>query len=195
MSKENSKVLPVDENTIEKKDNKNTIEKNTIKKNPIEKISIKISNIKEPQMSELPIEEMNDPVIKNAITKVNSLALEIKEKSQPLNSKKIKITHEMIELAYSKLKVIIKDKPTVENITILVAYAMQISNGLLDTSKTYKVELALAILRKLVDEEIDDIQTRVMLHMLIETAIPSLMNSISGLPGLFSRICKKLKCC
>lgn len=178
---EDSKVSPVEIKQVE------IIE--------LDEVPPTVGDLKEPQTQEPSTEEMNDPVIKNAITKVNSLALEIKEKSQPLNSKKIKITHEMIELAYSKLKVIIKDKPTVENITILVAYAMQISNGLLDTSKTYKVELALAILRKLVDEEIDDIQTRVMLHMLIETAIPSLMNSISGLPGLFSRICKKLKCC
>lgn len=148
-----------------------------------------------------------DPVLTVAVANVNAMlappttgkavkgADVLKGPTTVVNGKKIKITQQMIEAAYKKLKKVIKDKPSTENIAIIVAYALQISNEMLTTSKTYKIELALAILRKLVDEEVDNAETRVMIHMLIETTVPTLINTISGLPSLFAKLCAKCKCC
>lgn len=120
----------------------------------------------------------------------------LKSSGTVVNGKKIKITQKMIEDAYLKLRTVIEDrKVDAESVTIIVAYALQIANEMLSTSKTYKVELALAIIRKLIEEEVEDIDQRMMLHMLVETTLPSLINTIQGLPGLLSKLFAKCKCC
>ena len=66
---------------------------------------------------------------------------------------------------------------------------------MLNTTKTYKVELSLAIIRKLIDDEVEDKNQRMMLHMLAETTVPSLINTIQGLHNLLSKLFAKCKCC
>lgn len=140
----------------------------------------------------------DDPIITKAIMSVNNMIAPppgtkikgsgVMNSPAVISSKKIKVTQQIIESAYKKLKEIVKDdKPNVDNIVVTVAYAMQISNEMITTSKTYKVELALSILRKLIDSEIDDPTQRAVLHMLIESTIPALIDTISGLPGMVSR--------
>jgi len=111
------------------------------------------------------------------------------------NGKSIKITQEMIETAYNKLKMIVSgEKITTINIGIIVMYALQIANEMLVTNKNYKVELAIAILRKLIDSEIPDLEERKILNQLVEFTIPTLIDTISGLPNILSRIWSKCKC-
>ena len=114
-----------------------------------------------------------------------------------VSGKKIKITQQMIEAAYQKLRTGIQDKKVdSENAIIFIAaYALQIANEMLSTSKTYKVELALVIIRKLIEDDVDDPDQRVMLHMLVESTVPSLINTIQGLPSLLSKLFAKCRCC
>lgn len=110
-----------------------------------------------------------------------------------VSGKKIKITQRIIGLAYKKLRVIIDDtQVNTESVVFIAVCALQISNEMLITSKTYKVELALAIIRKLIDDEVKDPVQRAMLHMLVESTIPSLIDTIHGLPSMLSKF---FSCC
>ena len=112
------------------------------------------------------------------------------------NAKSIKITYSMIEEAYKKLKTIVNGRNLdITEIAVIVVYALQISNHMLSTNKNYKVELAVSIVRKLIDDEIQDPGKRVILHELVESSIPVLISTIDGLPGLVTKIFNKLKSC
>lgn len=150
----------------------------------------------------------DDEVVSKVIAKVNEMQVGVNADEKPVpggdvlknpstvvSGKKIKITQQMIEAAYRKLRAIIKGKKVdAESVAIIVAYALQIANEMLSTSKTYKVELALAIIRKLIDDEVEDPDQKVMLHMLVENTVPSLINTIQGLPGMMSRLFAKCSC-
>jgi hypothetical protein len=152
---------------------------------------------------------MKDEVLAKVISNVTEMqaGVTVKGKAVPggdvlsnpctvISGKKIKITHQMIDEAYQKLQTVIQGKKVdAESVAIIVAYALQISNAMLNTSKTYKVELALSIIRKLIDEEVDVPDQRVILHMLVESTVPSLINTIQGLPGLLSKLFAKCRCC
>ena len=77
---------------------------------------------------------------------------------------------------------------------VIVAYALQLSNEMLNTSKTYKVELALAIVRKLIDSEVKDHGQRAVIHVLVESAVPTLLNTIEGMPNILNRLFTVCKC-
>lgn len=142
------------------------------------------------------INKSDDAIISKAINNVDKLKITRTLTPDINNGKSIKITQEMIETAYDKLKRIISgEKVTIINIGIIVAYALQIANEMLITNKNYKVELALAILRKLIDSEISDPTEQQILHQLVEFTIPTLIDTIDGLPSLLSRIWSKCKCC
>jgi hypothetical protein len=142
----------------------------------------------------------DDPMIAKVIANVNILmstegAL-IDNPNIKVSGKKIKITQLMIEAAYKKLLIVIDNNEVdTESVAIIVAYALQISNEMLNTSKTYKVELTLAIMRKLIDDEVKDPDKRVILHMLVESTLPSLIDTIQGLPSLLSKMFSKCRCC
>jgi hypothetical protein len=113
-----------------------------------------------------------------------------------ISGKKVKITQQIIEDSYKRLRVLISGKKVnAASITILVAYAMQLSDEMLSTDKRFKIELALIMLRKLIDDEVDDIVERVTLHLLVETTVPTLISTIHGLPGMLERLFKKCGCC
>jgi hypothetical protein len=151
---------------------------------------------------------MDDEVVAKAIAKVTEMQAGVTAdgKAVPgggvlnnpgtvVSGKKIKITQQMIEAAYQKLRTVIQGKKMdAESVAITVAYALQIANEMISTSKTYKVELALAIIRKLIDDEVDDPDQRVMMHMLVESTVPSLINTIQGLPSLLSKLFAKCCC-
>ena len=130
-----------------------------------------------------------DPVILTVIAKVD----EMQYSPLVVSGKKIKITQQMIECSYQKLRSIMNGKKVdTQSVVSIVAYALQIANEMLRTSKTYKIELALAIIRKLIDDELDVAdQQRMVLHMLVESAVPTLIDTIDGLPSLFSKCCGK----
>lgn len=135
-----------------------------------------------------------DPIIQHAISNVGIMqATPSSVLNKPIKkNKKVKVTHQMIEDAYNKLRVIIQNKNVNEgNIVVMIAYAMQLSDGMLNTSKVYKAELALTIIRKLVDDEVNDPRVRAILHNIIDVTVPHLLNSIEDLPGLI----KKYLCC
>ena len=112
------------------------------------------------------------------------------------NSKRLKITHTLLGEAYSTLRNLVRDKNVdANNIAIIAAYALQISNEMLTTNKSYKIELTMIILRKLIDEEITNNDQKIILNMALESIVPSLMTTIDGLPNLLSRIFKKIKSC
>jgi hypothetical protein len=143
---------------------------------------------------------MDDEVVATAIAKVTEMQAVpdggvLNNPGTVVSGKKIKITQQMIEAAYHKLRTVIQGKKMdTESVAIIVAYALQIANEMLSTSKTYKVELALAIIRKLIDDEVDDPDQRVMMHMLVESTVPSLINTIQGLPSLLSKLFAKCCC-
>jgi hypothetical protein len=154
----------------------------------------------EPDKIVKPIVEMSSKKQRrNSITEHTGITIavnnqeNIEEKDKEIavmNGKRIKITHLMIESAYKKLRVFIDTrKVDAESIATIAAYALQISNDMLNTSKTYKVELALAIIRKLVDDEVEDSDQRVIIHMLIESTMPELIKNI---PGMISKL---FSCC
>jgi hypothetical protein len=140
-----------------------------------------------------------DPIVDRTIISVNKTNTPSKSKIAPVsivNGKKIKITQQMIESTYGKLRVIIKDMVVdVDNIGIIVGYALQISNGSLISSKVYKIELALCIIRKLIDECVVDLGMRRILHAMVESIVPELINTIQGLPNILSKIWANCKCC
>jgi len=151
---------------------------------------------------------MDDEVVAKAIAKVTEMQAGVTADGKVVpgggvlnnpgtvvSGKKIKITQQMIEAAYQKLRTVIQGKKMdAESVAIIAAYALQIANEMLSTSKTYKIELALAIIRKLIDDEVDDPDQRVMLHMLVESTVPSLINTIQGLPSLLSKLFAKCCC-
>ena len=94
-----------------------------------------------------------------------------------VHGKKIKITNQLIEIAYQKLRSAIEDKDvTPANMVLIVTCALQISNNLINMSTTYKVELALAILRKLIDNtNMSNPNDKMLLHLLVETTVPGLI--------------------
>ena len=138
--------------------------------------------------------EHDDPVILKAVANVNLIQKGQMPRSDVLNNtevigngKKIKITQQLIENAYKKLRVIVVDKKiNAENMVLIAAYALQIANEMLTTSKTYKVELTLAILRKLIDDDVEDDEQKMILHMLVESTVPSLINTLDDLPSIMS---------
>jgi hypothetical protein len=139
-----------------------------------------------------------DMIARKAVDKVNAIRGAGKSKASKVlingpgkNAKRIKITENIINNAYRKLESIVDGDITIENISTISAYAMQISNEVLKTSKTYKVELSLAILRKLINEKVGDSTHRMMLHMLVEATLPSLINTINGLPNKLFRTFSK----
>ena len=155
-------------------------------------------------------ESQDDEIILNVIKKVNSASIknrqiknnknvsvgEVLENPSMANSKRLKITHKLLEDAYGKLRILIQDKNVDSNsIAIIAAYALQISNEMLNTNKSYKIELTMSILRKLIDEEIISNEQKILLNMALETIVPSLINTIDGLPNLLSKIFKKIKSC
>lgn len=144
------------------------------------------------------IKRVNSSSIKNRKIKNNKNVSvgEVLENPSMANSKKLKITHKLLEDAYSKLRIVVKDKNVDANsIAIISAYALQISNEMLNTNKSYKIELTMSILRKLIDEEIISNEQKIILNMALETIVPSLIDTIDGLPSLLSGIMKKLKKC
>jgi hypothetical protein len=151
---------------------------------------------------------MNDEIVSKAISNITILRAGVTEERKTVtggdvlnkhkmvfSGKKIKITHQMINAAYQKLLIITQGRIVdADSVTIMAAYALQISNEMLSTSKTYKVELALAIIRKLIDDEVYDPDQRIVLHMLVESIMPSLINTIQGLPSLMSKLFTKCCC-
>ena len=136
----------------------------------------------------------SDSVVKNVVTKVSAMqALPNSALNQPITTKKnIKITQRLIEEAYAKLRGIVQNKTVGQkNITIMIAYAMQIANEMLVTSKVYKVELTLAIIRQLINDEVHDPSVRMILHSIVEVTVPHLIGSIDDLPGFI----QKYLCC
>lgn len=141
---------------------------------------------------------VNSPSIKNRKIKNNGNVSvgEVLENPSMANSKRLKITHKLLEDAYSKLRILVEDKNVDANsIAIIAAYALQISNEMLNTNKSYKIELTMSILRKLIDEEIISNEQKIILNMALETIVPSLINTIDGLPNLLSKVFKKIKSC
>lgn len=135
-----------------------------------------------------------DKVIKNAVDKVSVMqsSPESVLNKQVDIKKRIKITQQLIDEAYGKLRVIVNNKKvSTKNIAVMIAYAMQLANEMLQTSKTYKVELALAIIRQLINDEVSDPNTRAVIHSLVEITVPHLLSSIDDLPNLI----QKLQCC
>jgi hypothetical protein len=142
------------------------------------------------QQSVIKADDYNDTTIENVHAKVNKLAPITK-----LTNKKVKITQQIIEESYNKLKVIIDDREVnAATITILVTYAVHLSNELLDANKQYKIELTLAMLRKLIDDKVENPAERMAMHMMVESTVPAFISSISGLPNVFKRILKKCGC-
>jgi hypothetical protein len=140
-----------------------------------------------------PVSDIDDGVITVAIANVDVMQATDMLIKTSVSNKRVKVTQIMIESAYKKLRIIVANKEvTVDTATVIVAYAMQISNEMLNTSKTYKVELALAIIRKLIDDEVCDPGHRAVIHMIVETSVSHFMKTIEGLPSLWSRL---VKCC
>ena len=144
---------------------------------------------------------MDDEIIAKVIATVGEMQngvttrSTIKSSNIIVSGKKIKITQQIIEAAYQKLRVVIKDKKVdAGSVVIIAAYALQIANEMIITSKTYKVELALAIIRKLIDAEVEDPDQKVMLYMLVESTVPSLIDTIQGLPNFLSKLFAKCCC-
>jgi hypothetical protein len=150
---------------------------------------------------------INDEIVSKAISNITKMQTGVTAEGKAVmggdvlnnpgmvfSGKKIKITRQMIEDAYQKLLIVTRRKKVdAKSIVIVAAYALQISNEMLITSKTYKVELALAIIRKLIDDDVDDLDQRTVLHMLVESTVPRLINTIQGLPSMPSRLFTK--CC
>ena len=143
----------------------------------------------------------DDPIIKRVHERVQNMRKSPPNPKVPgsnvvgvlkpvVHNKKVKITQRIINDSYARLRVLVAgEEITAGSIAVLVAYAMQLSNEMLDTNKQHKIELALAILRKLIDDEVDDIAENATLHMLVETMVPSLVNTLSKLPNLFAKLC------
>ncbi len=144
----------------------------------------------------------HDPIVLTVRTKVskikNSLASDQKTLPGAMlladptsqRGRSVKVTKKTIESAYGKLLTVTDGKkPSRQNIAVSVLAAMQIANEMLNTSKTYKVELALSIIRKLIDEKISDPLLNDVLHAVAESLIPGLLETIDDLPGFFSKYC------
>jgi len=150
--------------------------------------------------------DFDDHVINHVLEKVKLLqeSKTVDGKSHPianiinntdpsLNGKNIKITQQLIMDAYKRLHTILEGKEvTAGNIAVIMAYALQISNKMLTTNKTYKVELTLAMVRKLIDNKVKDPDENMALHMLVESTLPSLLDTIDDLPGLIESL---FSCC
>lgn len=117
-----------------------------------------------------------------------------KDVSQITNGKNTKITDRLIKEGYKKFSKIVKGKDiNAGNVMVMVTYAIKISDSLVDTSKTYKFELVMFILRKYIDNNIDGELKKEIAHMLIENAVPVLMEGLFQVPTLFKRACRKAK--
>lgn len=127
-------------------------------------------------------------------TQVPDLAQSSTVKSFDYKSRKrVKITHQMIEDCYKQLRRLVEgEKINAATITAIVGCAMQLADDQLHAGKQYKIELSLAILRKLIDEEVGDDAENIALHMLVETTVPVLMAMPSKSSGVFARLCA---CC
>jgi hypothetical protein len=109
-----------------------------------------------------------------------------------VTNKKIKITHQLMEDTYKKFRELIGDKKIdSNNVALMVAYSLQLANELANTDKTFKVELALYVIRKTIDDQLPDNDMRKMLHMLVEETVPLLIETISNSKTLFKKFC----CC
>ena len=114
-----------------------------------------------------------------------------------VNGKKIKITHGIIVLAYEKLRKIFDDdikKLSNKNISDIIVHALNISDGLVITSKSYKVELSLIIIRKLIDEEVKNSDQNTILHMIVESSMPNLISLHMIHCNIIYRLLSKCTC-
>jgi hypothetical protein len=138
------------------------------------------------------VETLNaDTIVSKVQLKVDRLGSFLPN-SKTSTDKKIKITQKIIEETYSRLCVLLSgEKVSVVSIGIIVVYAMQLSNEILKYSKQYKIELAMCILRKLIEEEVKDPKERMTLHLMVESTVPLLLTTIEGTPSLL----KKVFCC
>ena len=95
-------------------------------------------------------------------------------------SKNVKITYDLINSAYTQLITTI-DTNNINTITIIeiIKKTMLISEEMLITSKTYKVELTLFVLRKLIDKHID-FPNNDVLNSIIEYTVPTMMNLLTS---------------
>lgn len=136
----------------------------------------------------------SDEVICNVVAKVDTMKAS-KESliNKPISAaKSLKVTQSMADDAYIKLCYLVGDTPINEkNMILIITYSLQLANEMLNTSKVYKIELATMILRRLINENIENTNSRILLHNLIEVTIPNLINTIDGLPNVL----KKYLCC
>ena len=120
---------------------------------------------------------IDDNIIKRVILKVNQQQV-LDCNRRMVSGKKIKITQRIINDAYSKLCAIVCDEKINEHtINTFVICALHVSNEMITSSKKYKIELALSILRKAVDEKVC-INKNTEMHMLIESTVPVYIDNI-----------------
>lgn len=100
----------------------------------------------------------------------------------PSAGKSVKITYQIISIAYEKLEKMITDKKTItpENVGIIIMYAFNIASDILmNRNKKYRTELVLIIIRKLIDKYITNPEDAIIFHSLIDTTVPSLVKNMS----------------
>ena len=138
-------------------------------------------------------------VLKSSVSsdkKTLPCGLVLVDPSTAAGGKSVVLTHYKIKSAYKKLVAATNNKtPTTNNIAFSVACAMLIANELGDVKKVYKVELALSILRKLINENIKNEELKELLHIMTESLVPSLLALVDELPGALASFIKKCKCC
>lgn len=149
---------------------------------------------------------MDDPAIRNAVQKMAEIKTSTDSNGNmtkpakvlanapgnAISNKKIKITHQIMQDAYDKFKLMIGDKKVdTENVALMAGYALQLANQLANTDKTFKVELALYIIRKTIDDQMEDSELRKHIHMLVESTVPLLIETIDNSKSIFKKLC----CC
>lgn len=134
-------------------------------------------------------------IAKVQVVKIKDLDSKSSADDTKSREKKVKITYQIVEDAYKKLRDITSGESiNVGAVVGLVKSSMKISNDMLNTDKQYKIELTLILLRKLIDDSACDVAERATLHLLIESTVPKFINLVSG-SSLFRRLMKKCGCC
>jgi hypothetical protein len=151
-----------------------------------EKVTVAVNTV---SVSDIKLDNLDQDILDATID--DSLA-ELTEAAELAAMKHVKVTQKLIDAGYRELLKVIQasEEKDSEHLGLTSAalfsqFAMQISDKLMGAAskKEYRVELALAIVRKLVNSKVESAVERSALHDVIETSIPLAISILSVIPA------------
>lgn len=93
-----------------------------------------------------------------------------------------KPTKDEIDIIYEQIKYLIDDKPTSRSIIKIVTYSMKcVENTMKDKSGSYKKEVVMRVIERVVEDSKLDKESKEDLTFLIHTTIPSIIDTMVGI--------------